>query len=53
MKKQMTYANNRKIPYVALIGENEMNSGLITVKDMKNGEQQKLTVDEIITLITK
>jgi histidyl-tRNA synthetase len=53
MKKQMTYADNRKIPYVALIGENEMNSGLITVKDMKNGEQQKLTVDEIITLITK
>jgi histidyl-tRNA synthetase len=51
MKKQMTYANNRKIPYVALVGENEMESGLITIKDMEKGEQKKLTVDEIITLI--
>jgi len=51
MKKQMTYANNRKIPYVALVGEDEMNSGLITVKNMSNGEQQKLTVDEIIAMI--
>ena len=51
MKKQMTYANNRKIPHVALVGEDEMNSGLITVKNMSNGEQQKLTVDKIIAMI--
>jgi histidyl-tRNA synthetase len=39
MKKQMTYANNKNIPYVLLIGENEMNAGTITVKNMETGEQ--------------
>jgi len=39
MKKQMTYANNKNIPYVLLIGENEMKSGTITVKEMESGEQ--------------
>ena len=48
MKKQMTYANNRQIPFVAMVGEDEMNSGLITLKDMEKGEQVKVTVDELI-----
>jgi histidyl-tRNA synthetase len=39
MKKQMTYANNKNIPYVVLIGENEMNAGTITAKNMETGEQ--------------
>ena len=39
MKKQMTYANNKNIPYVLLIGENEMNAGTITFKNMETGEQ--------------
>ncbi|MEZ5083455.1 MAG: histidine--tRNA ligase [Bacteroidales bacterium] len=39
MKKQMTYANNKKVPYVILIGENEMSAGSLTVKDMRSGEQ--------------
>lgn len=39
MKKQMTYANNKNIPYVLLIGENEMSAGTITVKNMETGEQ--------------
>lgn len=39
MKKQMTYANNKNIPFVALIGENEMSSGVLTVKNMETGEQ--------------
>ena len=39
MKKQMTYANNKNIPYVVLIGENEMNAGSFTVKNMESGEQ--------------
>ncbi len=48
MKKQMTYANARKIPFVALVGENEMASGQITLKDMEKGEQANLTVGELI-----
>jgi histidyl-tRNA synthetase len=51
MKKQMSYANDRKIPFVAIVGEDEMNSNLITLKDMENGEQLKLTVDELITKV--
>ena len=39
MKKQMTYANNKNIPYVVLIGENEMEQNILTVKDMHAGEQ--------------
>ncbi len=48
MKKQMMYANNRNFPYVALVGEDEMNSGLITLKDMEKGEQEKFAVEQLI-----
>ncbi|MDA3893294.1 MAG: histidine--tRNA ligase [Salinivirgaceae bacterium] len=48
MKKQMTYANNRSIPFVAMVGEDEIGSGHITLKDMEKGEQKKLTVDQLI-----
>lgn len=48
MKKQLAYADARKIPFVALVGEEEMNSGLITLKDMIKGEQEKLTADQLI-----
>ncbi|MCF8379336.1 MAG: histidine--tRNA ligase [Bacteroidales bacterium] len=48
MKKQMTYADANKIPYVALIGEEEMKNELITLKDMKTGEQVSATLDAII-----
>jgi histidyl-tRNA synthetase len=48
MKKQMTYANNRAIPYVALVGENEMNSGKVTLKNMKEGTQQEITIEAIV-----
>lgn len=48
MKKQMTYANARSIPFVALVGEDEVNSGQITLKDMEKGEQEKLTVEQLI-----
>jgi histidyl-tRNA synthetase len=47
MNKQMNYANTRKIPFVALIGETEMKEGLITLKDMLSGEQTKLSFDEL------
>lgn len=48
MKKQMNYANSRNIPYVALVGEEEIKSGMITLKDMEKGTQEKLPVPEVI-----
>ena len=49
MKKQMNYANNNNIPFVVLIGENEMNEGTLTVKDMEAGQQiTYLNLDEFI-----
>lgn len=48
MKKQMSYANAKQIPYVVLAGENEMNEGKVTLKVMETGEQQMLTPDELI-----
>ncbi|HMX84478.1 MAG TPA: ATP phosphoribosyltransferase regulatory subunit, partial [Saprospiraceae bacterium] len=47
MQKQMKYANDRKLPYVIIIGSEEMASGLFTVKDMMTGTQEKLTFAEI------
>ncbi len=51
MKKQMSYANAKQIPYVVLAGENEMNEGKITLKNMETGEQQMLTPEELIKAI--
>lgn len=51
MKKQMGYANTKKIPYVVLIGENEMNSGKLTVKNMATGEQFESSVENLIKKI--
>ena len=48
MKKQMSYANNRRIPYVAIIGETELAEGKLMLKDMNTGEQQLLTISEAI-----
>ena len=48
MKKQMSYANAHEIPYVALAGENEMKENKITLKDMRSGEQQLLSKDDLI-----
>jgi histidyl-tRNA synthetase len=52
MKKQMTYANNKNIPYVILVGDNEMQSGLLTVKDMVTGEQSELKFEELLQKIS-
>ena len=49
MKKQMSYADANKIPYVAIIGENEMAENKIMLKNMLSGEQKLLTVDECIS----
>ncbi len=48
MKKQMSYADTKKIPFVALVGENEMKDGKINLKNMLTGEQSLVTLDELI-----
>ena len=53
IKKQMSYANNKKIPYVVLVGENEMKDKILTVKNMNTGEQVKLSVSQFINDLLK
>lgn len=48
MKKQMQYANDKNIPYVVIIGGDEMQTGLLSIKDMQSGEQEKLSVDDLL-----
>ena len=51
MKKQMSYANAKQIPFVALAGENEMTAGKLTLKNMLSGEQQLLDIEEIVNIV--
>ena len=51
MKKQMEYANRRAIPYVVIIGSEELAAGEATLKDMRSGEQRKVSFAELPTLI--
>ena len=53
MKKQMSYANAKQIPFVVLAGESEMAAGKLTLKNMLSGEQQLVTPDELIANIKK
>ena len=48
MKKQMSYADAKKIPYVAIVGETEMEAAKINLKNMITGEQQLVSLDELI-----
>jgi len=48
MKKQMTYADNKKIPFVAIVGETEMNTGKVMLKNMKTGEQGLVSLEELV-----
>ena len=48
MKKQMNHANKRAIPFVVLVGEEEMKSNVYTLKNMISGEQQKVSLDGLI-----
>ena len=51
MKKQMSYANAKNIPFVAIVGENEMNEGKAMLKNMETGEQNLVSVEELIAKI--
>ncbi|MBQ9416963.1 MAG: histidine--tRNA ligase [Bacteroidales bacterium] len=48
MKKQMDYANRKQVPYVAFVGEEEVRTGKVTLKDMQSGEQRVLLVEELV-----
>lgn len=52
MKKQMAYANAKQIPFVAIIGENEMADGKVMLKDMQTGEQRLITAEALIEIIS-
>ena len=53
MKKQMSYANAKQIPFVALAGENEINEGKVTLKNMVTGEQILVNPDELLDKLSK
>ena len=51
MKKQMSYANNKQIPFVVIAGENEMNEGKVMLKNMQTGTQDLVTAEELIAAL--
>ena len=51
MKKQMSYANAKQIPYVVLAGDNEISAGKVTLKNMTTGEQTLVSAEELIAAI--
>ena len=51
--KQMTFANNRGIPFVIMAGENEMNAGVFAFKNMATGEQENLTVEQLVERLAR
>ena len=53
MKKQMSYANAKNIPFVAIVGENEMNEGKVMLKNMETGEQNLLSAEELIAAVKR
>ncbi len=52
MKKQMSYANAKHIPFVVIVGENEMNEGKMMLKNMETGEQSLVDTDELIRCLS-
>ncbi|HEY8928207.1 MAG TPA: histidine--tRNA ligase [Mucilaginibacter sp.] len=53
LKKQLDYANNKNIPFTIIIGSEEIESGLLTIKDMRSGVQEKCRAEEIINIINR
>ena len=52
MKKQMEYANRRAIPYVVIVGSQEIEAGAATVKDMRSGEQRQVPFAELVQALS-
>ena len=53
MKRQMAYANDMNIPFVAVVGADEMEQQKVMLKDMNTGEQQLVTFDQLISIVHK
>lgn len=53
LKKQMKYANDKQVEYVCVIGDEEIKTGNLSLKNMQSGEQQKLTIEQIIEALIK
>jgi len=51
MQKQMKYANNRNVPYVVLIGEQELDENSFVVKNMKEGTQEKYSLNKVADFV--
>lgn len=51
MKKQMSYANNNRIPFVALVGEKEINEGAISIRNMDTGEQKNISLHDVDLMV--
>jgi len=51
LKKQMSYANSKKIPYIIIAGENEISGNSVIIKTMSSGEQKKMPLTEIISFL--
>ena len=52
LKKQLKYANQKNIPYVLVVGTDEMNENVVQLKDMKTSQQKKCTLQEVVSLIS-
>jgi histidyl-tRNA synthetase len=50
LKKQFDYADRKLIPYVLIIGSDEIQTGILSLKNMKSGEQQKLGLEHILSI---
>ncbi|MEO6630240.1 MAG: histidine--tRNA ligase [Mucilaginibacter sp.] len=53
LKKQLDYANNKNIPYTIIIGSDEIESGLLTIKNMQTGIQEKVTAGQVFGIISQ
>ena len=51
MKKQIGYADDKQIPFVAIVGGNEMETNTVMLKNMATGEQQQVTLDQLCTIL--
>ncbi len=52
IKKQMNYANNKAVQYVVMVGEDEMKSGKLSIKNMQTGDQEKMNISELIKILS-
>jgi histidyl-tRNA synthetase len=52
MQKQFSYADANQIPFVAIIGEDELKTNTVTVKTMQSGQQEKISIEQLITLLS-